>query len=79
MGNEKKGAKEKEAMQYGYWWIEALLGVLLIVAPFAGKFTAVHPAAYTDVIAGALLVIWAVVGYWYVGGMKTQRPRSSHA
>ncbi len=79
MQNEKDIAKKEEAMQYGYWWIEALLGLVLIVAPFAGKFAAVHPAAYTDVIAGALLVIRAVVGYWCVGRMKTQGPRSTHA
>ncbi len=55
-------------MRYGYWWIEALLGVALIVAPFAGKFTELRPASYTDVGVGVLLVVWALVGYWYVGG-----------
>ena len=54
-------------MRYGYWWIEALLGVILIVAPFAGKFTELRPASYTDVIVGALLVVWALVGYSYLG------------
>lgn len=54
-------------MRYGYWWIEALLGVALIVAPFAGKFTELHTASYTDVIVGALLLVWALVGYWYLG------------
>jgi hypothetical protein len=29
-------------MRYGYWWIEALLGVALIVAPFVGKFTELY-------------------------------------
>jgi SPW repeat-containing protein len=54
-------------MRYGYWWIEALLGVVLIVAPFVGKFTALHPASYTDVIVGILLLVWALVGYSYLG------------
>ena len=53
-------------MRYGYWWIEALLGVVLIVAPFAGKFTQLHPASYTDVVIGVLLVAWALVGYWFL-------------
>jgi hypothetical protein len=54
-------------MQYGYWWIEALLGVVLILAPFVGKFTGMHPASYTDVIVGILLLVWALVGYAYMG------------
>jgi len=49
-------------MRYAYWWIEALLGVVLIVAPFVGKFTGLHPASYTDVAIGVLLVVWALVG-----------------
>ena len=55
-------------MRYGYWWIEALLGVVLIGAPFVGKFTELHPASYTDVAIGVLLVVWALVGYWFLGG-----------
>jgi uncharacterized membrane protein len=54
-------------MRYGYWWTEALLGVVLIVAPFVGKFTALHPASYTDVVVGVLLVAWALVGYRLLG------------
>ena len=53
-------------MRYGYWWIEALLGVVLIVAPFVGKFTQLHPASYTDGVIGVLLVAWALVGYWFL-------------
>jgi hypothetical protein len=64
-------------MRYGYWWIEGLLGVVLIVAPFAGKFTALHPASYTDVVIGVLLVAWALVGYRFLGergsGLHTSR------
>ncbi len=51
----------------------------LIAAPFVGKFTMLHLEAYTDVIAGILLVVWALVGYWYVGGMKSQESRPTHA
>ncbi len=59
-------------MRYGYWWIEALLGVVLIGAPFVGKFTALHPASYTDVVIGVLLVVWALVGYWLLGGVGSE-------
>jgi len=54
-------------MRYGYWWIEALLGAVLIVAPFAGKFTGLRSASYTDVIVGILVLVWALVGYSYLG------------
>ena len=54
-------------MRYGYWWVEALLGVVLIVAPFVGRFTMFHPASYTDVVIGVVLVAWALVGYWFLG------------
>jgi len=65
-------------MRYGYWWIEALLGVVLIVAPFAGKFMELHPASYTDVIVGVLLVVWALVGYWNLG-VRTPEAHPSRA
>ena len=71
--------KGEEAVLYGYWWIEALLGVALVVAPFVGKFTELQPASYTDVIVGVLLVVWALVGYVYMGDMKTRGARSPHA
>ena len=54
-------------MRHGYWWMEALFGVVLIVAPFVGKFTMLHPASYTDVVIGVLLVVWALVGYRLLG------------
>ncbi len=66
-------------MRYGYWWIEGMLGVLLIIAPFAGRFTELRAALYTDVILGILLVIWALVGYLTVGEMKAQGPHPTHA
>ena len=58
-------------MRYGYWWIEALLGVVLIVAPFVGKFSQLHPASYTDVVIGVLLVAWALVGYWFLSETRS--------
>lgn len=65
-------------MRYGYWWVEALLGLVLVIAPFAEKFTEIRAAAYTDVIVGALLLVWALVGYWRLGehipGMHPTRP-----
>ncbi len=64
-------------MRYGYWWIEGLLGAALIVAPFVGRFTELHPASYTDVVIGVLLVVWALVGYRFLGekgsGLRTSR------
>ena len=64
-------------MRYGYWWIEALLGAVLIAAPFVGKFTGLHPASYTDVVIGVLLMVWALVGYRFLGesgsGLHTSR------
>ena len=50
-------------MKYAYWCIEALLGVALVVAPIVERFTAFHRASYTDVILGAALIVWALVGY----------------
>jgi hypothetical protein len=51
--------------------------MVLIVAPFVGKFTELHPASYTDVVIGVLLVVWALVGYWLLGetgsGMRASR------
>lgn len=50
-------------MRYAYWGVEVLLGVALVVAPIVERFTAVHPAAYTDAILGAAIIVWALVGY----------------
>jgi len=66
-------------MRHGYWWIEMLLGVALIVAPVVEKFTRVHPAAYTDLGVGVGLVAWALIGYWMMGGMSPQRRYRTHA
>lgn len=71
--------KEELTMRYGYWWIEALLGAVLIIAPFAEKFSQLKAATYTDVILGIVVMIWALVGYRSMGEMKTQGVRTTHA
>ncbi len=50
-------------MKYAYWCVEALLGVVLVVAPIVERFTSLHRASYTDVVLGAALIVWALVGY----------------
>ncbi len=65
-------------MRYGYWWIEALLGIVLIIAPFVGKFAAFHKASYTDVVVGILLVVWALIGYRFLGEI-TPTPHGARA
>ncbi len=58
-------------MRHGYWWIEATIGVLLILAPFIERFTQVRPALYTDVVLGIVLWIWAAVGsFRYAAELK---------
>ena len=54
-------------MRYSVWWKEALLGVVLIVAPFVGRFSSIHPASYTDVIVGVLLVVLALASLQFLG------------
>ncbi len=66
-------------MRYGYWWIEALIGVLLIVAPYVEHFTELRVALYTDVVLGAVLLVWALVGYWYMGEVKVHEAHPTHA
>lgn len=65
-------------MRYRYW-IDASLGLILIVAPFVGRFAADRPALYTDLTVGILLFVWAIVGYLNPGGLKTQGMRPTHA
>jgi hypothetical protein len=66
-------------MRYGYWWIEALVGVYLILAPFAEKFAQVKAPTYTDVIAGILLVVWALVGYHFLGEWQAQETKPTRS
>ncbi len=64
-------------MRYGYW-INAVLGLVLIVSPYVGKFTQDHTALYTNVVLGILLVLWSIVGYLNPG-RKVEDIRHSHA
>jgi uncharacterized membrane protein len=66
-------------MRYGYWWIQGLLGALMILAPFVEKFSDLKAPTYTDVVLGIVVVIWALVGYWSMGEIKTQGVRTTHA
>lgn len=50
-------------MRYAYWCVQGLLGVALVVAPVVEKFTSFHRASYTDVLLGAAIIVWALVGY----------------
>ncbi len=65
-------------MRYWYLWVQTVLGVVLIAAPFIGKFTKFHPASYTDEIVGVVVVVWALVGYRFLG-MKTLGMRGTRA
>jgi SPW repeat len=66
-------------MRNGYWWIEALLGLLLIAAPFLWHFTELRAATYTDVILGILVIVWALVGYRLIGGVRSRDASPTHA
>ena len=64
-------------MRYGYW-IDVILGLILIGAPYAANFAQDHHAFYTDVVVGILLVVWGIVSY--LGpGEKVEAMRHSHA
>jgi hypothetical protein len=63
----------------GYWWLEALWGVLLIIAPFVEKFSDVRAASYTSVILGSVVLIWSIVGYRYMSHDRSHRMSASHA
>ena len=63
----------------GYWWLEALWGALLIIAPFVEKFSEIRAAEYTSVILGLVVLIWAIVGYLYMDQDKSRGMRTSHA
>lgn len=65
-------------MRYGYW-IDALLGMILIVSPYLGRFAQDHTALYTNVVLGILLVAWAIVSFLISGDVKAGAERHSHA
>jgi hypothetical protein len=60
--------------QYGYWWVEAMLGVALILAPFAEHLPRRSTPTLTDVIAGIVLVGWAMFGAWQFGDEPSREP-----
>ncbi len=64
-------------MRYGYW-VDVVLGLILIVSPYVGKFTQDHTALYTDVVVGILLVLWGIVSYLNPG-QRMEGMRHSHA
>jgi len=64
-------------MRYGYW-IDAILGLILIVSPYVGKFAQDHTALYVNVVVGILLVVWAIVSCLNPG-QKMEGMRHSHA
>lgn len=47
-------------MRYGFW-IESLLALFLVVAPFVERFAQDRTATYTDLVVGILLGAWAIV------------------
>jgi len=44
------------------YWLEGLLGIILILSPYVARFAADRPALYTDVIIGVLMVLLALIG-----------------
>lgn len=65
-------------MRYRYL-IDVIFGLVLITAPFVGRFSADRPALYTDVGMGVLLLAWAIAGHLAPGGLKPQGMHSTHA
>jgi 4-amino-4-deoxy-L-arabinose transferase-like glycosyltransferase len=60
--------------QYGYWWVEAMLGVAAIFAPFAARLSGRPIPTLTDVLAGILLLGWAGFGAWRLGYEALRQP-----
>ena len=44
------------------YWVQGLLGVILILSPYVEKFAMDRAALYTDVIIGVVIVILALIG-----------------
>ncbi len=51
-------------MRRGYWLVEALIGALLVLAPFVERFTHQHAPLFTDVLLGIVVMFLAAVGYF---------------
>jgi len=58
----------------GYWWVEAMLGVVAIFSPFAAHVSSRPIPTLTDVLAGILLLGWASFGAWHLGYEALRRP-----
>ncbi len=72
-GPARRGRDRKEVchMRYGYWF-DAIMGVILILVPFVGKFQQDPPALYVDLAVGLALVAWAAVRSITFGGQDVQ-------
>ncbi len=57
----------------GGFWIESLLALVLVVAPFLGGFAQDRAATYTDLVVGILLDAWAIVDSVNSGGPEIRR------
>ncbi len=56
-----------------------LLGLVLIVAPYVGKFAQDTRALSTDVVVGLWLLAWALVGFLRYGRLQTHGMQHTHA
>ena len=65
-------------MRYGYW-VDTVLGVILIVAPYVGKFAQDRTALHTEVVVGILLLVGALIGYVNPGGQQAHGAHPTHA
>jgi hypothetical protein len=63
-----EGRKKEAGVVRCWYWIQGLLGVVLILSPYIGRFADDRPALYTDVIVGVLLVIVALAGFLSTAG-----------
>ena len=71
---DKEGVRIHALKQCGYWWVEAMMGVALILAPFAEHLPRRSTPTLTDVISGIAPVGWAMVGAWQVGDEASREP-----
>ncbi len=67
-------------MRYGYFWMESVIGVLLIISPFVEGFYRVSlSAGWTNLVLGILLLIWSAVGYfWHASEIRDVASHEPH-
>ncbi len=67
-------------MRYGYFWMESVVGVLLIISPFVeGFYRLSTEAAWTNVVLGILLLIWSAIGYfWHTSELHDMGGQEPH-